>query len=57
VPRWQPQGTGRAQPRRDAGGGSFRTQHTGLPDLPAATGRRGKAGSGRRRKSRPSSRQ
>ncbi len=57
VPGWQPQGTGKAQPGKTAGSGSFRTQHTGLPDGPATGGRRGKATAGRRRKGRPASRQ
>jgi hypothetical protein len=41
VPRWQPQGTGRAPVRggrraRGPGPGTALTQHTGLPPLPRA---------------------
>ena len=45
VPSWQPAGTGAApEGVRRARGGSFRTQHTGLPDAPARreTGKPGK---------------
>ncbi len=50
IPTWQPRGTGEAQEGRRGKadkGKTFRTQHTGLPDAPAAE-RRGKGG-GRRR--------
>ena len=49
IPTWQPKGTGTA-----GAGKTFRTQHTGLPDVPGARGKRGTAG--RKRKSRASSR-
>jgi uncharacterized radical SAM protein YgiQ len=49
IPTWQPEGTGTA-----GAGKTFRTQHTGLPDVPGARGKRGNAG--RKRKSRASSR-
>jgi len=46
IPGWQPRGTGEAQEGsrgKAARGKTFRTQHTGLPDVPGQ-GRRGKAG-------------
>ncbi len=53
IPNWQPEGTGKQgegnrkhQPGKP--GKSFRTQHTGLPDNPAAA-RRGKKSEGRRK--------
>ena len=49
IPAWQPKGTGAT-----GEGKTFRTQHTGLPDMPPARGKRG-SGS-RKRKPRNSSR-
>ncbi|VAW80054.1 UPF0313 [4Fe-4S] protein YgiQ [hydrothermal vent metagenome] len=52
IPSWQPRGTGDAQEGQRGKGGkgkSFRTQHTGLPDMPAES-RGGKEGSRKRRR-------
>jgi uncharacterized radical SAM protein YgiQ len=42
VPSWQPAGTGGAQEGRRSAGRPFRTQHTGLPQVPPLKGRPGR---------------
>ncbi len=48
IPTWQPQGTGGSSDGQLGKGKTFRTQHTGLPEVPSTQGKRG--GGSRKRK-------